>query len=139
MYLHNTEWGQTIFEVAIKSNSISDLFFKKYSVSYDLLKAVFENQNRDTNAAITLSFYQKKKNHKLRRLSCIFLYTYSKFTRIYFCQIFDYKFGKGSINWNRGSCYKNMSHQSRRHFWQSVWNLALFGNFLVFLWDDNGL
>ena len=61
MYLHNTEWGQTIFEVAIKSNSIPDLFFKKYSVSYDLLKAVFENQNRDTNAAITLSFYQKKK------------------------------------------------------------------------------
>ena len=60
MYLHNTEWGQTIFEVAIKSNSISDLFFKKYSVSYDLLKAVFENQNRDTNAALILSFYKKE-------------------------------------------------------------------------------
>ena len=60
-FFESKKGGQTIFEVAIKSNSISDLFFKKYSVSYDLLKAVFENQNRDTNAAITLSFYQKKK------------------------------------------------------------------------------
>ena len=92
---------------------------------------LIENQNRDTNAAIILSFYQKKitkksqKNHKK---------TFSKFTRIYFLSNFaGYKFGKGPINWNRGSSYKNMSHQSLRHFWQSVWNLALFGYFLVFL------
>ena len=49
MYLHNTQWGQTIFEVAIKclycffqkqtSNLI--IFFKKFAVCYHLLITVF--------------------------------------------------------------------------------------------------